>query len=1548
MWIPVGGTITLPSISDDNSVVDKDGNDGTLQIGNKLMDVRYGIVETDEYKDALATVSKSSIFAQHQLGMAIDEDDSALMQEAMMAMSEWSLMFLDRIYELMRAAGEQEKLGKGGTGVGMRSGMQDIAMTKNFSRIQYETLLYFFAGMDDNTFDTALRSVVRFFDEETLPFAVKDASLLCRAICSTRFAMDENNSAEDVVDRSPGLDALVPILTEDLEHKSSKCAIYRIRCLAGAVRYAGSTVLKHSDTLTSVISFALSKTEDRMLFKTGCKLLRHLLSSQCEEYPIAQCYHPCMAGKDEVLGKSALLQENNIFWHIPSSEQLDFTVSLLSQFTLPRWTELGKPATDDKASVNLQQWRQTLRVLRYTLRGCSGILLDEDPNTILSYSQDVFSPKEMTISKLILSCSDKSKQVLTDLRKRLCSNLMDIMCLIAKDTSDCESTTNSDESSRQYKKNEVGSLSSDAKILNEVIELSELLIARRGAKYQSSNGKTIYRGQKEILTDYTLADEANIISLQLSRCNNEVNTGLNRSVYKDGEDAGKTVSRALLVNRLHLCLADMTANASSEVPRRLRKLRGGGPNAKVPPSLFSLDITLETLQENLSSQSAASSDTSLEIYEALIDGLFALSCHPNINVRAGSLSIVDFALSRFGWVVKHNDRPKRLLDAISLNDEGQKGVHGIPSCSSLVNQVNSQGKRSRLGEVVKSVIKIVNLPKVLKEFHCNEVRRFELVKMLCGTQKLLQLVPPEEVAKIVHYVNEIFISYRSKLCSIPRNNRYDQATHEACLSYLLGILQEGGSTDSSDVTRKTEGEEEEDAIAMHWRDRLVAAWFVLKFIDEMDLMMGDPKIVDQVWSICFTIIEDEVGQPLQRVSLGLLGRLVSLALVDMSQPSDKTSKHPDLSALRTSFMNETFCESFVNALVYDHREDTSVGGGHSAQWSRGIEEIIRDSSLNVARRTLFPFNRVSQKSVTFKLSHSQLIETILLALGHDNAKAASKILLGHARELVASPPSEDQRNQQVTSAEIWSGVSRALIQYSSSDEDRTEIWNTLLLPFLDEAVVKMPTNVLGAYYDACRYAIHHFPPGYYFPLLTWSVLKVKKSLWQHEVNEKVEESSMDDRFALQGKWLLMFQAVIVELDYEDDIGATTKPPFYLDLLDETKPDSTTSSTAELELGKSWKYVNDNLTPCLLNAIGHPYDKCRDHIAACLFRMCYCHRNFINTYTALGDVNSSTSDDDDPGISIIKQLVSIRDSDKYSFKEKNRALGTARKFIAFCVHWGDSKHEYSDFIIPLLPLAFQSLQTIEGEASAEDRGGIEADLVKGYRYAIADISTNCVVNYGISQDMTRALDVVKEMSTHDYWQIRQASAHFLRNFQGAHKFLFNKEQNDIAQSIAIALLSDDRREVSAAATSTLTGILTMLSEAALEDLVTKYVNIANKSLKKKKRKKDTTRELSTEESELLATKEKARATKQQRSVFVLCAVVMGSPYKTPPYIPVALAALSKHSFEQRASLSVREVVKMVCSEFKKTHTDNWEQHRAQFTQEQIEALEDVVSTPHYYA
>ena len=143
-------------------------------------------------------------------------------------------------------------------------------------------------------------------------------------------------------------------------------------------------------------------------------------------------------------------------------------------------------------------------------------------------------------------------------------------------------------------------------------------------------------------------------------------------------------------------------------------------------------------------------------------------------------------------------------------------------------------------------------------------------------------------------------------------------------------------------------------------------------------------------------------------------------------------------------------------------------------------------------------------------------------------------------------------------------------------------------------------------------------------------------------------------------------------------------------------------------------------------------------------------------------------------------------------------------------------------------------------------------------------------------------------------------------------------------------------------SALTGILASTPSHIIERMVEKYIKKANNSvIKKKKVKKDL-------EGEALE-KEFKRATKQQTSVYFLCAAVLSRPYDTPKYVPKALAALSRHSYERTAPFTVREAVKLCCREFKRTHmTDNWELHKQQFSREELEALNDVVSTPHYYA
>merc|ERR1712087_420476 len=166
------------------------------------------------------------------------------------------------------------------------------------------------------------------------------------------------------------------------------------------------------------------------------------------------------------------------------------------------------------------------------------------------------------------------------------------------------------------------------------------------------------------------------------------------------------------------------------------------------------------------------------------------------------------------------------------------------------------------------------------------------------------------------------------------------------------------------------------------------------------------------------------------------------------------------------------------------------------------------------------------------------------------------------------------------------------------------------------------------------------------------------------------------------------------------------------------------------------------------------------------------------------------------------------------------------------------------------------------------------------------------------------------------------------------------------NILINMLASDRREVSSAAQIAITGIIAGAPIDIVSDLVQKFITIAKKSLPVKKRKKklqEKSRSFISEE------KEKRRRVQQQTSVLFLCACVLSRPYDTPNYVPPALAALSKHSFDTSSSFIVKQAVKNCCSEYKKTHmSENWELHRQKFTQEELESLEDVVSTPHYYA
>ena len=796
--------------------------------------------------------------------------------------------------------------------------------------------------------------------------------------------------------------------------------------------------------------------------------------------------------------------------------------------------------------------------------------------------------------------------------------------------------------------------------------------------------------------------------------------------------------------------------------------------------------------------------------------------------------------------------------------------------------------------------------------------------------------------------------------------------HTSCISYLIDILAlkndisdvsgvtpiEANDCKGDDVVEFSSSDKEEKKADLngesHWRNHLLVCWFLSSLTDENDLITANGNLHRNLWLISFQLIQQEMGQPLQRIGLGLFGRLITLSFSrNMSLKlsgitcvrSDRTDS---FLLLQNKLTESSFCSALGKALVYDHKFDSTVGGGHGPQWSSVVKDVLKDYTANISPKSLFPFLRISRNSDVFSVRHAQLIHALLLLVGKDVAVKSAQYFLLFAKELACSPPSEDQRNELCTSAEIFAGVSRALLHYHHLDDsDVNSLWKDILLPFLDETMSKMPPYLVAAYTDALRYAIHHFSPNMFFPLTVWAVRQTEKAL--SRLSDSDESNSSTDGFNEQSKWLSVINNIFVEIDERNDARGGENQPWYSKALGYI-PDQEIDLILERETSStSWDLMIKQVLPLLLNSIGHPYASCRDNIAACLFRLCNCHLKVRSTSDGCLDMKKMSLDD--PTSSIITTFLSLSQTSDPSSRYEH-SLTTTRRFLLYSIYLGDNKTDFSNHILPLISLAFESIKPLDdsGENISKTVSMLHAERVKGYRTTLAEISALCNVSYGASDDISKVLQSISDVSKHQNWQVRQAAAHFLRCFQSGHKFVLSPNQTKVTTNIVAHLLSDERSEVSAAAMAALTGILASIHLSTVTSMVSKYIKIANRSVMKKKKQNKNTTQISseiTEDDAQLA--EKDRMKKQQRSVFFLCAAVLARPYDTPPYVPQALAALSKHSFERSAPFNVRQAVKMCCSEFKKTHmSDNWEVHRSQFSQEQLEALEDVVSTPHYYA
>uniref|UniRef100_A0A7S3V8U0 Uncharacterized protein n=1 Tax=Chaetoceros debilis TaxID=122233 RepID=A0A7S3V8U0_9STRA len=1523
-WIPVGKSTGSNWCDGDKTCP------GTFRFGKELTDAVNSNCESEDYWNALRNLPSNSLLHQAEMSCSMDKEDeqarlSNLMEETAYAMGDWSIAFLERLYDLFRAAGVQEKRGKS-HGVASRHSSADASEAKHFMSLLKQCLFQVFSSMDDKNFELALRCVENFLISETLPMAVKYASILCEAVCAARMHQDNGN-------HSPGLISLLPQLAKDLRNKSTGTILYRLRCIGGAVRQAGKDVAKYKKELFAVLEFALGDNDDKHIFKAGCKLLRHLLSSQSESYIILNDSCPRFS-EEHSLGKSAHLDGDKILWHIPDGQQLNLVAEILSYFIFDRLRSLSL-AKAGSESIDLSEWRRCLKLVRYTLRGTSGLLQEIDGMIDnVRENIDEFDPTEIAISALSESAPQKCREVLSKTRGSLAILLSLFLSIIANGGETVE--TDNSEDGNVKKAIETRSIESliatDVKICKEVSLISIYLSTRRGASVHSQDERSLWKVQKSIASDRMLSSARKEIMTVLLKAGLSLATST--TLYNDGEEGGKSLSRRMVTTRVNIFHHQLQRNSSYEVPRRLRRRNRNMAKAEKGAfscgSTFSREINVDNLYSFINNafdsqhllEHSPDAISNLSAYEGMLDGGFALACHSSNQARSKGFRLVEHLMTRFGWFAAK--RVKILISSMSLTDEKTNPHYGLISCKEL-SSMDTPPHRKRLAEVLKGISNLLSLRRVMKEVIPSEIHRQSLIKILCNSQKVISILPPEEMQKMILYFHSVFASFRSRFYSFPRLTKRDEELREQSLLLLISAVGD------EDIAIDEVGE----GNSAHWRDRLVAAWFLLTFIDKSGAQISD-NAIRSIWDTCINIIQQEDGQPIQKVTLGLIGKLANLTI--------ENGLDGDYSDLQKKMRDESFCIDLCNALVSNHKEDKSIGGGHRAQWSVGVESILKDSLSNLSPRIIFPFKRAGRSSLNFLTQHGQLLSALFQIVGRDCAIDSAKHFLSYAHELASSLPSEDQRNQVDTAAEIFSGVAQCLLN-SSAEDDVQIVWTSTLLPFFEKALEKSPTSALATYSDSLRFIVRDLSPKQLLPLTEFVMNKIEKTLWQFDGYQSANGTASDG-FAEQSKWVVMMCVVLIEIDteietmnpyvwYHSSVTVSSPPLVKIDV-EATPP-----------ILHFWTMLSSRLLPRLLHAIGHPYQKCREQVAWCLFRVYNCYKKLSQQIKILPIQEEIKDQITNPGDLIFQKLSPLSSSTGTATKEAQHSLITTRLFLFYCLHYGDNKNEYAEFILPLLPMAFEAIKPeVEGEGEVDaDVRMLQAQVVKGFRYTIAEVGASCFVTYNNSNDISQLLKNLDTVSLHDVWQVRHAAAHFLRCFQGCHKFLFTSYQTKKTTRIVAKLLADDRKEVSAAAMSALTGILASSPSQDVGHMVHKYIKKANNSVIKKKRSKVDKQALEGEALE----KEFKRAVKQQTSVYFLCASVLARPYDTPSYAPKALAALSRHSYESSAPFTVREAVKLCCREFKRTHmTDNWELHKEQFTREQLEALDDVVSTPHYYA
>ncbi len=197
-----------------------------------------------------------------------------------------------------------------------------------------------------------------------------------------------------------------------------------------------------------------------------------------------------------------------------------------------------------------------------------------------------------------------------------------------------------------------------------------------------------------------------------------------------------------------------------------------------------------------------------------------------------------------------------------------------------------------------------------------------------------------------------------------------------------------------------------------------------------------------------------------------------------------------------------------------------------------------------------------------------------------------------------------------------------------------------------------------------------------------------------------------------------------------------------------------------------------------------------------------------------------------------------------------------------------------------------------------------------------------------------------------WFVRRAVLSALTPIRARNLLWLPKATDASFLALVESRLDDKQVEVADEAGDTLIGFVMTMPPAERSALAMRLLALADTKLPRKVASPEPGAPVA--EAEAFAkyrTRQARQLRKRLAGVLGMSAVVRASPFDVPSYLPQILADLAAHASDPNP---VGPAVKGCIAEFRRTHADNWEAHRAVFTEEQLADVLNVTSSSTYFA